>query len=94
MVIGKTSPVTYQVLGHLKTCLVLAFGYTLLHDPFTIRNIIGILVAIIGMGLYSYFCVQDNKKKQSADLSLASQVGTLCMCVTNLDHALDILELK
>uniref|UniRef100_A0A6N2L3W1 Sugar phosphate transporter domain-containing protein n=1 Tax=Salix viminalis TaxID=40686 RepID=A0A6N2L3W1_SALVM len=74
MVIGKTSPVTYQVLGHLKTCLVLAFGYTLLHDPFTIRNIIGILVAILGMGLYSYFCVQDNKKKQSADPSLASQM--------------------
>ena len=74
MVIGKTSPVTYQVLGHLKTCLVLGFGYTLLHDPFTMRNIIGILVAIFGMGLYSYFCVQENKKKQSVDLSLASQV--------------------
>ncbi|XP_061977672.1 UDP-xylose transporter 1-like isoform X1 [Populus nigra] len=74
MVIGKTSPVTYQVLGHLKTCLVLGFGYTLLHDPFTMRNIIGILVAIFGMGLYSYFCVQENKKKQSVDLSLASQM--------------------
>ncbi|KAJ7002317.1 UDP-xylose transporter 1-like [Populus alba x Populus x berolinensis] len=74
MVIGKTSPVTYQVLGHLKTCLVLGFGYTLLHDPFTMRNIAGILVAIFGMGLYSYFCVQENKKKQSVDLSLASQM--------------------
>ncbi|KDP44037.1 hypothetical protein JCGZ_05504 [Jatropha curcas] len=74
MVIGKTSPVTYQVLGHLKTCLVLAFGYTLLHDPFTMRNIIGILVAIFGMGLYSYFCTQENKKKQSTDLSLGPQM--------------------
>lgn len=74
LVIGKTSPVTYQVLGHLKTCLVLAFGYTLLHDPFTQRNILGILVAILGMGLYSYFCVQENKKKQLVDLS--SQVLT------------------
>ncbi|KAJ0083465.1 hypothetical protein Patl1_30674 [Pistacia atlantica] len=73
LVIGKTSPVTYQVLGHLKTCLVLGFGYTLLHDPFTERNIIGILVAIFGMGLYSYFCTQENKKKQSGD-SLASQM--------------------
>ncbi|KAL4333302.1 hypothetical protein GQ457_07G034430 [Hibiscus cannabinus] len=72
LVIGKTSPVTYQVLGHLKTCLVLAFGYTLLHDPFTNRNIIGILIAIFGMGLYSYFCTQENKKKQ-AD-SLGSQM--------------------
>ncbi|KAK7268613.1 hypothetical protein RIF29_21315 [Crotalaria pallida] len=71
---GKTSPVTYQVLGHLKTCLVLAFGYTLLRDPFTERNLIGILVAIFGMGLYSYFCTQENKKKQSVDPTLGSQV--------------------
>ncbi|GMY10326.1 UDP-xylose transporter 1 isoform X1 [Fagus crenata] len=74
LVIGKTSPVTYQVLGHLKTCLILAFGYTLLRDPFTERNIIGILVAICGMGLYSFFCTQETKKKQPADLSLASQI--------------------
>lgn len=73
LVIGKTSPVTYQVLGHLKTCLVLGFGYTLLHDPFTERNLIGILIAIGGMGLYSYFCTQESKKKQG-DLSLGSQV--------------------
>ncbi|KAE8692914.1 putative protein TPRXL-like [Hibiscus syriacus] len=68
LVIGKTSPVTYQVLGHLKTCLVLAFGYRLLHDPFTERNIIGISIAIFGMGLYSYFCTQENKKKQADPL--------------------------
>ncbi|KAM0068436.1 putative sugar phosphate transporter domain-containing protein [Helianthus debilis subsp. tardiflorus] len=74
LVIGKTSPVTYQVLGHLKICLVLGFGYTLLHDPFTERNIIGILVAILGMGLYSYFCTHENKKKQMIDLSPGSQV--------------------
>ncbi|CAL5357071.1 hypothetical protein CsSME_00046524 [Camellia sinensis var. sinensis] len=74
LVIGKTSPVTYQVLGHLKTCLVLAFGYTLLHDPFTSRNIIGILIAILGMALYSYFCSHENKKKQLADLSPPSQI--------------------
>nr|GMD64538.1 UDP-xylose transporter 1 [Ipomoea batatas]GMD69461.1 UDP-xylose transporter 1 [Ipomoea batatas] len=74
LVIGKTSPVTYQVLGHLKTCLVLGFGYTLLHDPFTSRNIIGILVAIVGMGLYSYFCTHESKRKQVADISSMSQV--------------------
>ncbi|CAM8972994.1 unnamed protein product [Rhodiola kirilowii] len=73
LVIGKTSPVTYQVLGHLKTCLVLGFGYTLLHDPFTSRNIVGILVAVFGMGLYSYFCTHENKKKLSIDMS-AGQV--------------------
>ncbi|KAG5599050.1 hypothetical protein H5410_030420 [Solanum commersonii] len=74
LVIGKTSPVTYQVLGHLKTCLVLGFGYTLLHDPFTLRNIVGILVAIVGMRLYSYFCTHETKKKQPGDHSSISQV--------------------
>ncbi|XP_057804677.1 UDP-xylose transporter 2-like [Salvia miltiorrhiza] len=63
LVIGKTSPVTYQVLGHLKTCLVLAFGYSLLRDPFSWRNILGIMVALVGMILYSYFCTQENQAK-------------------------------
>lgn len=63
LVIGKTSPVTYQVLGHLKTCLVLAFGYVLLHDPFSGRNILGILIAVVGMVLYSYFCTRDTQPK-------------------------------
>ncbi|KAL9241245.1 hypothetical protein vseg_015376 [Gypsophila vaccaria] len=74
LVIGKTSPVTYQVLGHLKTCLVLGFGYTLLHDPFTERNIIGISIAVMGMGFYSYFCSKESKKKNSAEVSTGSQI--------------------
>ncbi|KAF9670934.1 hypothetical protein SADUNF_Sadunf13G0120800 [Salix dunnii] len=65
LVIGKTSPVTYQVLGHLKTCLVLAFGYVLLRDPFSWRNILGILVAVVGMVLYSYCCTIESQQKQN-----------------------------
>jgi solute carrier family 35, member E3 len=63
LVIGKTSPVTYQVLGHLKTCLVLTFGYVLLHDPFSWRNILGILIAVVGMVLYSYICSLEAQQK-------------------------------
>jgi len=28
LVLGKTSPLTYQVLGHLKTVLILILGFT------------------------------------------------------------------
>ncbi|KOM40891.1 hypothetical protein LR48_Vigan04g108900, partial [Vigna angularis] len=63
LVIGKTSPVTYQVLGHLKTCLVLAFGYIIVHDPFSWRNILGIMVAMVGMIIYSYCCVLESQQK-------------------------------
>ncbi|KAI3925045.1 hypothetical protein MKW98_009695 [Papaver atlanticum] len=65
LVIGKTSPVTYQVLGHLKTCLVLGFGYILLRDPFSWRNITGIFVALVGMLLYSYCCTLESQQKAS-----------------------------
>ncbi|KAK4489333.1 hypothetical protein RD792_005137 [Penstemon davidsonii] len=75
LVIGKTSPVTYQVLGHLKTCLVLAFGYCLLRDPFNWRNILGIMVAMVGMILYSYYCTLENQKKveETSALSQAKE---------------------
>ncbi|KAL5709890.1 UDP-xylose transporter 3 [Ranunculus cassubicifolius] len=69
LVIGKTSPVTYQVLGHLKTCLVLAFGYILLRDPFNWRNILGILVALVGMISYSYFCVAEGQQQKANEAS-------------------------
>uniref|UniRef100_A0A0D9WQQ5 Sugar phosphate transporter domain-containing protein n=1 Tax=Leersia perrieri TaxID=77586 RepID=A0A0D9WQQ5_9ORYZ len=74
LVIGTTSPVTYQVLGHLKTCLVLSFGYILLRDPFNARNILGILIAIFGMALYSYFSVKESKKKAINDPLPVSQM--------------------
>ncbi|CAK9141241.1 unnamed protein product [Ilex paraguariensis] len=73
LVIGKTSPVTYQVLGHLKTCLVLGFGYVLLHDPFSWRNILGILVAVVGMILYSYCCTLESQQKAIEALPQLSQ---------------------
>ncbi|XP_015693672.1 UDP-xylose transporter 3-like isoform X2 [Oryza brachyantha] len=63
LVIGKTSPVTYQVLGHLKTCIILGFGYVLFHDPLNWRNILGILLALLGMISYSYFCLMENQHK-------------------------------
>ncbi|KAK6163853.1 hypothetical protein DH2020_000717 [Rehmannia glutinosa] len=73
LVIGKTSPVTYQVLGHLKTCLVLAFGYVLLRDPFSWRNILGILIAMVGMVLYSYYCTAESQQKATAEAVQVSQ---------------------
>ncbi|XP_020575340.1 uncharacterized membrane protein At1g06890-like [Phalaenopsis equestris] len=73
LVIGKTSPVTYQVLGHLKTCLVLAFGYVLLHDPFSWRNLLGIFVAVVGMVMYSYYCTVESQQKANEVIVQLSQ---------------------
>jgi solute carrier family 35 protein E3 len=74
LVIGKTSAVTYQVLGHLKTCLVLAFGYILLKNPFSWRNICGILIAVIGMVLYSYASVMESQQKAEEIPLISTQI--------------------
>ncbi|XP_058179679.1 UDP-xylose transporter 3 [Rhododendron vialii] len=74
LVIGKTSPVTYQVLGHLKTCLVLGFGYVLLSNPFSWRNLLGILIAVVGMVIYSYCCTLESQQKASEASAQLSQV--------------------
>lgn len=75
LVIGKTSPVTYQVLGHLKTCLVLGLGYLLLSNPFSWQNIFGIGIAVLGMGLYSYISVEEGHQKAIEAVSQLSQVA-------------------
>ena len=57
--IGRTSPITFQVVGHLKTCLVLVGGYVLFaskqQDPHQLQNnIIGVSVAMVGCVLYGH----------------------------------------
>ncbi|CAK9276415.1 unnamed protein product [Sphagnum jensenii] len=74
LVIGKTSAVTYQVLGHLKTCLILALGYLVLNNPFSWRNVCGILIALSGMGLYSYACILESQQKAQDNTATSLQV--------------------
>eukprot|EP00271_Cylindrocystis_brebissonii_P013441 TRINITY_DN33273_c0_g1_i1.p1 TRINITY_DN33273_c0_g1~~TRINITY_DN33273_c0_g1_i1.p1 ORF type:complete len:396 (+),score=102.36 TRINITY_DN33273_c0_g1_i1:119-1189(+) len=74
MVIGKTSPVTYQVLGHLKTCLVLLLGYTLLSNPFSWRNVLGICVAMVGMVSYSYVQILESAAKEKEKAAAAAHL--------------------
>jgi len=58
--IGRTGPITFQVVGHAKTCLVLVGGYVLfpakVNSPAAVRqmynNIAGVSVAFVGCVLY------------------------------------------
>ena len=53
LVIGKTSPLTYQVLGHLKTILILVLGFLMFNKHVDARNLIGIVVAMVGVVWYT-----------------------------------------
>jgi solute carrier family 35 protein E3 len=62
LVIGKCDAVTYQVLGHLKTVLILILGFVALKNPANPRAIAGIVVAMVGMVAYAH----EEQRSQAA----------------------------
>ena len=52
--IGRFSAVSFQVLGHMKTVCVLTLGWLLFDSQLTIKNIMGMVIAILGMIIYSW----------------------------------------
>lgn len=65
--IGKTSAVTYQVVGHAKTCLILISGFVFAPPSDTaeglalIKNVFGVCVGLAGVFAYSYYKLQTGK---------------------------------
>ncbi|XP_057502847.1 UDP-rhamnose/UDP-galactose transporter 2-like isoform X2 [Actinidia eriantha] len=52
--IGRFSAVSFQVLGHMKTVCVLTLGWLLFDSQLTFKNIMGMVIAILGMIIYSW----------------------------------------
>ncbi|XP_065662041.1 solute carrier family 35 member E3 isoform X2 [Hydra vulgaris] len=69
-IIGNLSPVTYNMVGHLKFCATLLFGYILFHDNIMISQLFGIASTLIGVLMYTHFKLQEQPKK----VSLSRQV--------------------
>lgn len=53
LVLGKTSPLTYQVLGHLKTVLILVLGFVVFRYKAEPRALLGIVIALVGVIAYT-----------------------------------------
>ena len=51
--IGRFSAVSFQVLGHMKTVCVLLLGWMFFDSTLNFKNIMGMLMAVLGMVLYS-----------------------------------------
>lgn len=54
LVIGKTSAVTYNVLGHFKLTVILTGGFVIFGQPLDLKNISGILVTLAGVFWYTH----------------------------------------
>ena len=52
--INKSSAVTFQVLGTVKTILVIVLGALIFESPISVRNVVGMGIALGGMVMYSW----------------------------------------
>lgn len=55
MCLGCFSAISFQVLGHAKTVLVLLLGWLYLNDSMSMRKLGGMMMAVAGMVGYGYF---------------------------------------
>jgi len=54
MVIGRTSPVAYNVLGHFKLCVILISGFLLFGEDTNAMKLAGTLLAFSGVVWYTH----------------------------------------
>eukprot|EP01102_Stenamoeba_stenopodia_P016906 TRINITY_DN5976_c0_g1_i1.p1 TRINITY_DN5976_c0_g1~~TRINITY_DN5976_c0_g1_i1.p1 ORF type:complete len:343 (+),score=48.93 TRINITY_DN5976_c0_g1_i1:52-1080(+) len=57
--VGNTSPLTYQVFGHLKTALIILAGFFIFMNPISSTRMFGISTTLFGVGWYSYLKFQE-----------------------------------
>ncbi|XP_059485504.1 solute carrier family 35 member E3-like [Neocloeon triangulifer] len=67
--LGNTSPLTYNMVGHLKFCLTLLGGYLLFREPLTFNQSMGILLTILGVSTYAHFKITEEKRSRRGLIS-------------------------
>lgn len=70
--IGRFSAVSFQVLGHMKTVCVLTLGWLLFDSQLTLKNILGVALAVVGMVVYSWAVEEEKSAHARAALSKTS----------------------
>ncbi|CAD7933928.1 unnamed protein product [Amoebophrya sp. A25] len=61
LVIGKTDPVSYNVLGHAKLCCILVSGYVLFGEVATWKNLLGVCLAVCGIVTYTHLKIMGSQ---------------------------------
>ena len=72
LIIGKTSPLTYSVVGHVKTLGVLLMGFLAFQEETTLKNTLGLATAFAGIVWYTHLSTNQGRKKDDGDRAGAS----------------------
>ncbi|CAI7849147.1 unnamed protein product [Closterium sp. NIES-54] len=66
LLIGKTSALTMNVAGVVKDWLLIAFSWSVIRDRVTAINLIGYLLAFVGVCWYNSMKLQELKAKEAS----------------------------
>lgn len=72
--IGRFSAVSFQVLGHMKTVCVLGLGWVLFDSVLTLKNIMGMVIAVVGMLIYSWAVELEKQQSKIATHHIKSNL--------------------
>ncbi|XP_063988969.1 solute carrier family 35 member E3-like isoform X2 [Diachasmimorpha longicaudata] len=64
-IIGYTSPLTYNMVGHCKFCLLLLGGAIIFHESLAFNQTTGIALTLGGIILYAHVKMKDNRSSPS-----------------------------
>ncbi|KAK7735312.1 hypothetical protein SLS53_007543 [Cytospora paraplurivora] len=63
-IIAQTGPVSSTVVGHVKTCSIVALGWATSGRAIGDKSVLGVLVAISGIMAYSAVMLKEKRKQQ------------------------------
>lgn len=86
MCLGRFTAVTFQVIGHTKTILVLLISWLALGEQMSARKLLGMAVAVAGMIAYGYFV---NGPTPPAAKARTSKTGANGDATANIADALE-----
>ncbi|XP_022138738.1 UDP-rhamnose/UDP-galactose transporter 2-like [Momordica charantia] len=72
--IGRFSAVSFQVLGHMKTVCVLTLGWLLFDSELTLKNISGMILAVVGMVIYSWAVEVEKQSNMKTNINVKNSL--------------------
>lgn len=66
LVIGRSSALSYNILGHCKTVVVLLSDYVLFGRPFTFKSSVGIVLTLLGVFWYTSLKLEKVRVEKEA----------------------------
>ncbi|KAJ1630745.1 triose-phosphate transporter family-domain-containing protein [Pavlovales sp. CCMP2436] len=77
LVIGATSPITYNVLGHFKLSLVVVGGFLVFGYHVDVQNILGMCVVFVGVIWYTHLKLRAGSAERAVAAEAAQEKESL-----------------